>query len=280
MWSWQGFGLEGNQGGGWGWGGGGRGPGRTQQTADKGANWNIAAKWLRARQLERTKRAFPYEGLGANCSIPQRRAALIKAVSGKPWEGWTSTGALPPTGCPCADCVNKDPPRVNRNLGSPSDQYVIQLHAQHKAEMDPYDDQTPSSSSPPPPPSSSSSGKGASALPAVQPLTPEEESDEDQTWGTWTGHSSSSGKGASALPAVQPLTPEEESDEDQTRATWTGHDANTSIDAAIKEWEVQQQETDEKMEETDEEEGEKGLEEWRKLENLKDQIKRIECEEG
>ena len=57
-------------------------------------------------------------------------------------------------------------------------------------------------------------------------------------------------------------------------------DANTSIDAAIKEWEVQQQETDEKMEETDEEEGEKGLEEWRKLENLKDQIKRIECEEG
>jgi len=226
-------------------GGGGRGPGRTQQTADKGANWNIAAKWLRARHLERTKRAFPYEGLGANCSIPQRRAALIKAVSGKPWEGWTSTGALPPTGCPCGDCVNKDPPRVNRNLGSPSDQYVIQLHAQHKAEMDPYDDQTPSSSSPPPPPSSSSSGKGASALPAVQPLTPEEESDEDQTWGTWTGH-----------------------------------DANTSIDAAIKEWEVQQQETDEKMEETDEEEGEKGLEEWRKLENLKDQIKRIECEEG
>ena len=43
---------------------------------------------------------------------------------------WTSTGALPPTGCPCGDCVNKDLPRASRNLGSPSDQYVIQLHAQ------------------------------------------------------------------------------------------------------------------------------------------------------
>ena len=146
-----------------------------RKTADKAANWkhktawhnwSIAAKWLRTRHLERTKRAFPYEGL-------ERRAALIKAVSGKPWEGWTSTGALPPTGCPCADCVNKDPPRANRNLGSPSDQYVIQLHAQHQAEVEPYDDQT--SSSPPPP--------------ALQPLTLEDdnESDEDQTWGTWTG---------------------------------------------------------------------------------------------
>ena len=189
-----------------------------KQTAGKAANWKlktawhkwtIAAKWLRTRHLERTKRAFPYEGL-------ERRAALVKAVSGKPWEGWTSTGALPPTGCPCADCVNKDPPRANRNLGSPSDQYVIQLHAQHQAEMEPYDDQTP-------PPSSSSSGKGASALPAVQPLTLEEESDEDQAWGTWTGHSSSSGKGASALLAVQPLTPEEESDEDQTWGIWSCH---------------------------------------------------------
>ena len=179
-----------------------------KQTADKAANWNlktawhnwsIAAKWLRTRHLERTKRAFPYEGL-------ERRAALVKAVSAKPWEGWTSTGALPPTGCPCADCVNKDPPRANRNLGSPSDQYVIQLHAQHQAEMEPYDDQTP------PPSSSSSSGKGASALPAVQPLTPEEESDEDQTWGIWSGH---------GLPA--PLAPEEESDEDQAWGTWTGH---------------------------------------------------------
>ena len=185
-----------------------------KQTAGKAANWKlktawhnwtIAAKWLRTRHLERTKRAFPYEGLGTNFSIPQRQAALIKAVSGKPWEGWTSTGALPPTGCPCADCVNKDPPRADSfHLGSPSDQYVIQLHAQHQAEMEPSDVQT-SSSSPPPPPSSSS-GKGASALPAVH----EEESDEDQTWGIWSG-----------LPA--PLTPEEESDEDQTWGTWTGH---------------------------------------------------------
>jgi len=177
-----------------------------KQTADKAANWNlktawhnwsIAAKWLRTRHLERTKRAFPYEGL-------ERRAALVKAVSGKPWEGWTSTGALLPTGCPCADCVNKDPPRADSfHLGSPSDQYVIQLHAQHQAEMEPSDVQT-SSSSPPPP--SSSSGKGASALPAVH----EEESDEDQTWGIWSG-----------LPA--PLTPEEESDEDQAWGTWTGH---------------------------------------------------------
>ena len=178
-----------------------------KQRADKAANWNlktawhnwsIAAKWLRTRHLERTKRAFPYEGL-------ERRAALVKAVSGKPWEGWTSTGALLPTGCPCADCVNKDPPRADSfHLGSPSDQYVIQLHAQHQAEMEPSDVQT-SSSSPPPPPSSSS-GKGASALPAVH----EEESDEDQTWGIWSG-----------LPA--PLTPKEESDEDQAWGTWTGH---------------------------------------------------------
>ena len=168
-----------------------------KQTAGKAANWKlktawhkwtIAAKWLRTRHLERTKRAFPYEGLGTNFSIPRRQAALIKAVSGKPWEGWTSTGALLPTGCPCADCVNKDPPRADSfHLGSPSDQYVIQLHAQHQfclqAEMEPSSDVQTSSSSPPPPPSSSS-GKGASALPAVH----EEESDEDQTWGTWTGH--------------------------------------------------------------------------------------------
>ena len=183
-----------------------------KQRADKAANWNlktawhnwsIAAKWLRTRHLERTKRAFPYEGL-------ERRAALVKAVSGKPWEGWTSTGALLPTGCPCADCVNKDPPRADSfHLGSPSDQYVIQLHAQHQfclqAEMEPSSDVQTSSSSPPPPPSSSS-GKGASALPAVH----EEESDEDQTWGIWSG-----------LPA--PLTPKEESDEDQAWGTWTGH---------------------------------------------------------
>jgi len=183
-----------------------------RKTADKAANWkhktawhnwSIAAKWLRTRHIERTKRAFPCEGL-------ERRAALVKAVSSKPWEGWTSTGALPPTGCPCADCVNKDPPRANRfHLGSQSDQYVIQLHAQHQAEMEPSDVQTSASSSPQQ--ASSSSGKGASALPAVQPLTPEEESDEDQTWGIWSCH---------GLPA--PLAPEEES-EDQTWGTWTGH---------------------------------------------------------
>ena len=185
-----------------------------KQTADKAANWklktawhnwSIAAKWLRTRHLERTKRAFPYEGL-------ERRAALVKAVSGKPWEGWTSTGALPPTGCPCADCVNKDPSRANSfHLGSQSDQYVIQLHAQHQAEMEPSDVQTSASS--PPPPASSSSGIGASALLLAVPLTPEEESDEeDQCWGIWSGH---------GLPA--PLAPEEESDEDQTWGTWTGH---------------------------------------------------------
>ncbi len=147
----------------------------------------------------KNKRAFPYEGLGTNFSIPQRQAALIKAVSGKPWEGWTSTGALPPTGCPCADCVNKDPPRANSfHLGSQSDQYVIQLHAQHQAEMEPSDVQTSASS--PPPPASSSSGKGASALLLAVPLTPEEESDEeDQCWGIWSGH---------GLPA--PLAPEED----------------------------------------------------------------------
>ncbi len=79
---------------------------------------------MRTRHLERTKRAFPYEGL-------ERRAALVKAVSGKPWEGWTSTGALLPTGCPCADCVAGVPPRAS-HLKDPSDQYVIKLHAKHQ----------------------------------------------------------------------------------------------------------------------------------------------------